>query len=203
MKTYLSPLTPFMESIHALARRCERVPTGWQAVFNDTLVKLAAVDCTARGHVILGGPYTDDLNLRLTQSDVDHAVARVLGRLERATAQTCEICARPGRVRSLGSTVRILCGSCAGPRLAFVAVTRLLQELDETASGDPSEEIWWAVAPVQLRPVIPASAWQVLHVPGTPTPVEYTSHARLREHRTWLEAVHRALDQAVDAQGQP
>ena len=201
MKTPLSPPTPLMASIHALARRCERVPTGWQAVFNDTLIKLAAVDCAVRGHVILGGPYTDDLNLRLTQSDADHAVARVLGRLERATAQTCEICARPGRVRSLGSTVRILCGLCVGPRLALVAVTRLLQELDETAIGGPSEEIWWAVTPVQLRPIIPASAWQVLDVAGASSPVEYTNHARLREHRRWLEAVHRALDQSVEAQG--
>ena len=203
MKTHLSPPTPFMASIQALARRCERVPIGWQAVFNDTMMKLAAVDCTARGHVVLGGPFIDDLNLRLTQSDADHAVSRVLGRLERTTAQTCEICARPGRVRSLGSTVKILCGSCVGPRLALVAVTRLLRELDESPSGDPSEEIWWAVTPVQLRPIIPASAWQVLDVAGAPSPVEYTSHARLREHRTWLEAVHGALDQAVEAQGQP
>lgn len=192
-------VTPLVDSIRWLEARCEYVPQGWQFIFNDTLRKLIAVDCQARAQVTLGGPYMDDINLRITQHGIDPVIAGILQRLERATAQTCEVCGRPGKVRCLDRTVKILCGCCAGPRLASLAVTRVLRELDETAPGKPSEEIWWTTAPLQLRPLIPASAWQVLDVPDASSAVRYTSHARLATHKPWLEAVRRALDQASEA----
>ena len=191
--------TPLVDSIRWLEARCESVPQGWQLIFNDALRKLMAVDCQARAQVTLVGPYVDDINLRITQRGIDPVISGILRRLERATAQTCEVCGRPGKVRCLDRTVKILCGCCAGPRLASFAVTRVLRDLDETASGKSSDEVWWATAPVQLRPLIPAAAWQVLDVPDASSAVRYTSHARLATHRPWLEAVRRALDQAVEA----
>lgn len=191
--------TPLVESIRWLEARCESVPQGWQLIFNDTLRKLMAVDCPARAQVILEGPFMDDMNLRITQRGIDPVIFGILRRLECATAQTCEICGRPGKVRCLDRTVKVMCGSCAGPRLASLAVTRVLRDLDDTANGKPSEEIWWTTAPLQLRPLIPASAWQVLHVPDASSAVHYTSHARLATHRPWLESVRRALDQASEA----
>ena len=191
--------TPFMECIRWLEARCESVPQGWQFAYNEMLRKLAAADCPARADIRVRGPYVDDLNLRVTQSGLDPVVAGILRRVERATAQTCEVCGRPGKLRCLDRTVKIMCGCCAGPRLASVAVTRVLRDLDQAATGKPSEEIWWTTAPLQLRPLIPASAWQVLDVPDASSAVRYTSHARLATHRPWLEAVRRALDQASEA----
>lgn len=191
--------TPLVDSIRWLEARCESVPQGWQLIYNDTLRKLMAVDCQARAQVILGGPCLDDLNLRITQRGVDPVISGILRRLERATAQTCEVCGMPGKVRCLDRSVKILCACCAGPRLASLAVTRVLRDLDETAKGRPSEEIWWTTAPVQLRPLVPAAAWQVLDVPDASSAVHYISQARLAKHRPWLEAVRRALDQAVEA----
>lgn len=191
--------TALVESIRRLEARCEYVPQGWQLTYNDTLHKLMAVDCQARAQVILGGPCLDDLNLRITQRGIDPVISSILRRLERATAQTCEVCGRPGKVRCLDRNVKVLCGGCAGPRLASLAVTRVLRDLDETANGKPSEEIWWTTAPLQLRPLVPAAAWQVLDGSGASSAVHYTSHARLAKHRPWLEAVRRALDKAVEA----
>lgn len=188
--------TPFVESIRWLEARCESVPAGWQLAYNDMLCKLIATDCPARANITVRGPYVDDLNLRVTQSAIDPVVAGILRRLERATAQTCEVCGRPGRLRCLDRTVKVLCGHCAGPRLASLALTRVMRDLDKTAKGSPDEETWWESAPVQLRPLIPASAWQVLDVAGVPSPVQYTSSRRLEKHRPWLEAVRRALDEA-------
>ena len=188
--------TPFVESIRWLEARCESVPAGWQLAYNDMLCKLMAADCPARAEITVRGPYMDDLNLKVTQSALDPVVAGILRRLERATAQTCEMCGRPGRIRCLDRTVKVLCGHCAGPRLAYLALTRVIRDLDKTANGSPDEEIWWESAPVQLRPLIPASAWQVLDVAGVPSPVQYTSSRRLEKHRPWLEAVRRALDEA-------
>ena len=190
--------TPFLDSIRWLEVRCESVPQGWQLAYNEMLRKLAAADCPARADIRVRGPYVDDLNLRVTQSGLDPVVAGVLRRVERATAQTCEVCGRPGKLRCLDRTVKIMCSCCAGPRLASVAVTRVLRDLDQAATGKPSEEIWWTTAPLQLRPLIPASAWQVLDVPDASSAVRYTSHARLATHRPWLEAVRRALDQASE-----
>lgn len=188
--------TPFMECIRWLEARCESVPQGWQLAYNEMLGKLAAADCPARADITVRGPYLDDLNLRVTQSGLDPVVAGILRRVERSTAQTCEVCGQPGKLRCLGRSVKVMCGCCAGPRLASLAVTQVLRDLDETANGKPSEEIWWTTAPLQLRPLIPASAWQVLDVPDASSAVRYTSHARLATHRPWLEAVRRALDQA-------
>ena len=71
-----------------------------------------------------------------------------------------------------------------------------MRDLDQTAKGSPDEEIWWVSAPVQLRPLIPAAAWQVLDVAGVPSAIMYTSSGRLQKYRPWLEAVRRALDEA-------
>ena len=188
--------TRFVESVRWLEARCETVPDGWQLAYNDMLCSLMAADCPARAEIVVRGPYVDDLSLRVTQSAFDPVVAGILKRLERATAQTCEVCRRPGRLRCLDRTVKVLCGHCAGPRLASLALTRVMRDLDKTANGSPDEEIWWESAPVQLRPLIPASAWQVLDVAGMPSPVQYTSSRRLEAHRPWLEAVRRALDDA-------
>ena len=199
MNPYMPVVTPLVDSIRWLEARCESVPQGWQLIYNDTLRKLMAVDCQARALVTLGGPCLDDLNLRITQRGVDPVISGILRRLDRATARTCEVCGRQGKVRCLDRSVKILCACCAGPRLASLAVTRVLRDLDETAKGRPSEEIWWTTAPVQLRPLVPAAAWQVLDVPDASSAVHYTSHARLARHRPWLEAVRRALDEAVEA----
>lgn len=188
--------TPFVESIRWLEARCESVPAGWQLAYNDTLCKLMAADCPARAEITVRGPYMDDLNLRVTQSAYDPVVAGILKRLERATTQTCELCGRPGKLRCLDRNVKVLCGHCAGPRLASLALTRVLRDLDKTANGSPDEQIWWQSAPLQLRPLIPASAWQVLDLAGVPSAVQYTSSGRLAKHRPWLEAVRRALDKA-------
>lgn len=188
--------TPFVESIRWLEARCEAVPEGWQLAYNSMLCRLMAADCPARAEITVRGPRMDDLNLRVTQSAVDPVVAGILKRLERTTAQTCEVCGRHGKLRCLDRTVKVLCGHCAGPRLASIALTRVLRDLDKTANGSPDEEIWWESAPVQLRPLIPASAWQVLDVAGVPSPVQYTSSGRLEMYKPWLEAVLRALEAA-------
>ncbi len=188
--------TPFVQSIRWLEARCESVPDGWQLAYNDMLCRLMAADCPARAEIIVRGPYIDDLSLRVTQSAPDPVVASILKRLERATAQTCEVCSRPGKLRCLDRTVKILCSHCAGPRLASLALARVLRDLDKAADGSLGEEIWWESVPVQLRPLIPASAWQVLDVAGVHSPVRYTSNRRLEAHRPWLEAVRRALDES-------
>ena len=188
--------TRFVESVRWLEARCETVPDGWQLAYNDMLCSLMAADCPARAEIVVRGPYVDDLSLRVTQSAFDPVVAGILKRLERTTAQTCEVCRQPGSLRCLDRTVKVLCGHCAGPRLASLALTRVMRDLDKTANGSPDEEIWWESAPVQLRPLIPASAWQVLDVAGVPSPVQYTSSRRLEAYRPWLEAVRRALDDA-------
>jgi hypothetical protein len=188
--------TPFVESVRWLETRCESVPAGWQLAYNDMLCKLVAADCPARAKITVCGPYMDDLNLRVTQSAPDPVIAGILRRLERATAQTCEACGRPGKLRCLDRTVKVLCGHCAGPRLAFLALTRVMRDLDKTENGSPDEEIWWQSVPVLLRPLIPASAWQVFDIGGVESPVRYTSTGRLQKHRTWLDAVRRALDEA-------
>lgn len=188
--------TPFMECIRWLEVRCESVPQGWQLAYNEMLRKLAAADCPARADIRVRGPYVDDVSLRVTQSGLDPVVAGILRRVERARAQICEVCGRPGKLRCLDRTVKVMCSCCAGPPLASVAVTRVLRDMDEAATGKPSEEIWWQSAPVQLRPLIPASAWQVLDLAGFPSAVRYTSCGRLARFRPWLEAVRRALDTA-------
>jgi hypothetical protein len=98
------PTTPFVESIRWLEARCGSVPAGWQLAYNDMLCRLMAADCPARADIVVRGPFMDDLNLRVTQSAFDPVVAGILRRLERATAQTCEGCGRPAKLRCLDRT---------------------------------------------------------------------------------------------------
>ena len=200
MKQATPKATPFLDSVRWLETRCEWVPVGWQLAYNEALCKLLAIDCAARAHITVSGPYMEDLNLRVGQNGTDSVVAGILGRLERKTAQTCERCGRPGTLRLLDRPViKVLCGFCAGPRLASAALSRLLRDMNQSVSSSLSKEIWWEAAPVELRPLIPAAAWHVFPGNGTSASIWYTSHAQLTSHRPWLEAVQRALDEAPEA----
>ena len=90
----------------------------------------------------LRGPYLDDMNLRISQCGAGPVISGILWRLECASAQTCEVCGRPGKVRCLDRMAKVTCGCCAGPRRASLALTRLLRDPDKTAGGKPSEETW-------------------------------------------------------------
>lgn len=200
MSTAPSSASPFSTSIRSLEARCEQVAWGWQNIYNKTLCRLAAVQCPARDHVSLHGPNVLDLSLEIEQRGEDSVVAGILRKLQTATAQTCEVCSRQGTLRTLGRPVKVLCGTCAGPRYATAAITQLIAELEATSRNIEDKPIWWDNAPIEIRLLLPAAAWQVVGTAGNEGTTYATSLARLRSHAPWLQAVKRALDEAVERQ---
>ena len=200
MSTHPSSASPFSASIRSLEARCDQVAWGWQSIYNTTLCRLAAVQCPVRDHVSLHGPNVLDISLDIEQRGTDAVVAGILRKLQTATAQTCEVCSRRGTLRTLGRPVKVLCGSCAGPRYATAAITQLIAELDASSRNIADKSLWWDDVPIEIRPLLPEAAWQVVATAGNAGTTYATSLARLRSHAPWLQAVTRALDEAVERQ---
>lgn len=200
MSTHPSSASPFSASIRGLEARCGQVTWGWQKIYNRTLCRLVAVQCPARDHVSLHGPHVLDISLDIEQRGEDTVVAGILRKLQTATAQTCEVCSRQGTLRPLGRTVKVLCGSCAGPRQAAAGMAQLVAELEASSRNVEDKPIWWDDVPIEIRPLLPAAAWQRVGAAGNAGTTYATSLSRLRSQTPWLQAIKRALDEAVESQ---
>lgn len=200
MRTHPSSGSPYPASLRSLEARCGQVPWGWQNIYNTTLCRLAAVQCRARDHVSLHGPHVLDISLDIEQRGKDAVVAGILRKLQTATAQTCEVCSRRGTLRPLCRPVKVLCGSCAGPRQAAAAMTQLIAELEASSRNTENKPIWWDDVPIEIRPLLPAAAWQLVGAAGDAATTYATSLARLRSQAPWLQAMKRALDDSVERQ---
>ena len=194
MNHRLELCTPLEEDLRKLVDRGGSVPDGWQTPYAETIARLHAVACEGRAHIRLDGPLMADCNLHLTHRGGDSVIKGILRRLERTTAQTCEVCGRPGRLRVFGMTIKVLCAVCAAPRLALHAVSQLLGDLQLAAEGGFSKPLTFDETPVQVRPMLSAEVWKPLTGSSGDEPSTYaTSLHQLQAHRPRLEAVRQAL----------
>ena len=194
MSRILEPNTPFQEGIRKLVDRGDSVPDGWQTAYTETIARLHAVACESRSHVRLDGPLMADCNLYLTHRGGDRVIEGILGRLERTTAQTCEVCGRPGRLRIFGQTLKVLCPVCAAPRLALHAVSKLLRDMELADARGLSEPITFDETQMQLRPMLLAQVWEpLIDHSGDEPPTYVTSLSQLLALRPRLEAVRQTL----------
>ena len=194
MNRTLEPETPLQADLRKLVDRGGSVPDGWQTPFTETIERLYAVACEGRAHVRLDGPMMADCNLRVTHRGGDRVIEGILGRLERTTAQTCEVCGRPGRLRVRGLTIRVLCPVCAAPRLALQAVLQLLSDLKLAAEGAPAKMLTFDEMPMQLRPMLPAEVWEpLIDSSGDEPPTHATGLHQLQAIRPRLESMRQTL----------
>lgn len=199
MNHALAPRTPLEEDLRKLVDRGGSVPDGWQTPYAETVARLYAVACEGRAHVRLDGPLMADCNLHITHRGGDSVIKGILSRLERTTAQTCEVCGRPGRLRVFGMTIKVLCAVCAAPRLALHAVSQLLGDLGLAAEGGFNRPMTFDDMPVQLRPMLSADVWKPLTGSGGDEPPKHaTSLRQLQGLRPHLEAVRHALTTALE-----
>ena len=200
MKRSLEPETLLHADLRKLVDRGGSVPDGWQTAYTETIARLYAVACDCRAHVRLDGPLMADCNLYVTHRGGDRVIKGILGRLERTTAQTCEVCGRPGWLRVFGQTVKVLCPVCAAPRFALQAVSQLLSDLKLAVDGGSSKTLTFDEAPMQLRPMLPAEVWEPLIDGGGDEPPTYaTSLHQMQALRPRLEAVRQALEATLEA----
>lgn len=176
------------------------MPPSLHRIYNDTLAKLSAVQCKAWAHVVLQRPNMLDIRLQVVQNDGDVVVASILRKLELATSQTCEVCCRPGILRSLSRSVRVLCGNCSGPRLAALALAQPIANVEKSTDDRQGNVVWWGDASLELRPALPAAAWCRAGIAGGTETTHATTHAQLRRYLPWLHAFGKALDHAVELQ---
>lgn len=200
MSRSFKPDTPFQEGIRKLVDRSDSVPDGWQAAYRETIARLHAVTCDGRANVRLDGPLMGDCTLYVTHRGGDRVIEGILGRLERTTAQTCEVCGRPGRLRVLGQTINVLCPVCAAPRFALQAVSQLLSDLKLAAEGGPTKTLTFEETPMQLRPMLSAEVWEpLIDSSGDEPPTHSTNLHQLQALRPRLEAVRQALEATLEA----
>jgi len=184
----------FRQSIQMLAERAGSVPSGWRKAFDDTLVKLSAVDCPARSSTLLSGPFVNDISLSIVAKGQDSVVSGIARCLSARTEQTCERCGRAGRLRTLATRqVAVLCPKCAAPRILNAELTQLLREV-ALADSALLPRIWsYDQLAFQVRPVIPGEVWRTgLVAPGT-TKTHFVSDAALRRLKPTLELLQRKL----------
>ena len=200
MSRILEPNTPFQEGIRKLVHRGDSVPDGWKIPYEKTIAGLHAVACEGRANIELDGPLMADCNLYVTHRGGDRVVAGLLGRLERTTAQTCEVCGRPGKLRVFGQTLKVLCPVCAAPRLALQAVSQLLRDLGLADERSLSEPLTFDETQMQLRPMLLAQVWEpLIDHSGDEPPTYVTSLSQLQALRPRLEAVRQTLLDTLEA----
>ena len=191
--------TPLYADLHQLVDRGGSVPDGWRAAYTETIARLYAVACDGRAHVRLDGPLMADCNMYVTHRGGDRVIKGILGRLERTTAQTCEVCGQPGRLRVFERTVKVLCSVCAAPRFALQAVSQLLSDLKLADDGGSSKTLTFDDAPIVLRPMLPAEVWEpLIDGSGDEPPTYATSLHLLQALRPRLEAVRQALEATLE-----
>lgn len=200
MNRSLEPETPLHTDLRKLVDRGGSVPDGWQAAYTETIARLYAVACNGRAHVRLDGPLMADCNLYVTHRGGDRVIKGILGRLERTTAQTCEVCGRVGRLRVFGQKIKVLCPVCTAPRLALHAVSQLLSDLTLAVEGGPTKTLTLEETPMQLRPMLSAEAWEpLIDSSGNEPPTYVTSLHQLQALRPRLVAVRQALEATLEA----
>ena len=194
MNRSLEPETPLHADLRKLVDRGSCVPDGWQAAYTRTIARLYAAACDCRVHVRLDGPLMADCNLYVTHRGGDGVIKGILGRLERTTAQTCEVCGLAGRLRVFGKVTKVLCPVCTAPRVALQAVSQLLSELKLAVDGGSCKTLTFDEVPMQLRPMLPAKVWEpLIDGSGDEPPTYVTSLSQLQALRPRLEAVRQTL----------
>ena len=191
----------FPDSIRMLGERAGSVPAGWRCAYEDALVALNAVACPRRHDVVLGGPFIDDISLRVSLSRPDCVVRGITRSLSTRTEQTCEKCGLTGRLRSLPTrTVAVLCSTCAAPRMLGAELIRLLRDTHD-ADRTVSPRVWtYDEMPFQVRPVIPREAWHLGPLPERgPGDEHFVSHETLRRLKPHFSLLLEKLTAFIDA----
>ena len=151
--------SPFEQSIHRLAARAGDVPIGWRPVYHKALVALRAIDCPARAHIQLTSPRMADLNLDVGVTKPDSCIDGILRKLRLRTACTCELCGATGTLRSMDRTLQVMCAECAAPRLLRFWISSFVQQMAGALPSGSRLVYTYDQVPLQLRPLIPATAW--------------------------------------------
>lgn len=128
--------SPYEESLSVLNKRVDWIPMGWQALYTDMRVALAAAASPIREQVtVCGGCYED--GLLYVDSGANDAVVQGVLRKARARAKnTCAWCGCHGaRLRQAGECIQTLCGKCGGLYLLKEELTSFLSGRDHMHAG--------------------------------------------------------------------
>ena len=149
----------FEQSIHVTSHRAGDVPSGWRPALHEALMALRAIDCQKRAHIQLTSPRIADLNLDVGSTAPDPCIDGILRKLRFRTAGTCERCGQPGILRCMERTTQVMCAECAGPRLLRFWIKSFVRQMNNPVESHSPAAYRYDELPFQLRPMIPAHAW--------------------------------------------
>lgn len=180
----------FADSWSRLNRQVELIPMGWQRLYSDLRFTLAAISSPGRCTIEISGAWEEDGLLQVQSETTDPVVQGVLRKARVRAMNTCMECGKPGKPRELDEWRQAtLCGSCAGPRLLALEVSRLIA-LDRCGSVDLRHELQFSSSARLVRAAGEAAAL-ACNLPATILFEKLGRDGQLR----WLERLKERLQQ--------
>lgn len=162
------------------------------------MLALNAIRCPQREDLVLHGPNIRDFDLEISASSRDRVVDGILRKLRQRTSRTCENCGRSGIFRADIVKVQVLCATCAAPWLMKARIREFSELIETSVNSDLDAVLTLDQVPIQLRPLLPASLWQMIVGGRNSEPIACASDRNIFRYRARFQAMERLLDEHID-----
>lgn len=188
----------FKEAIAQLAAQGDYVPSGWRALFDETLVKLQCVNCDrrngiefseiafGRGEMViaaLGGGHGSN-------HGTDRVVQGILNRLRQASSVICACCGTRIGVTYRKDCFSTLCDRCHVHR-------QLGQLVDDLFEGEPAYSqaplVEWDALPPNVQALIPHDQVKTAYLKSLGVRIKYVDPQTLHALQPKLKLLKKAL----------
>ena len=162
----------FATCIARLEASLAEVPPGWHGIFLNSVQDLRAVKDAERASVEVGVPTVHRGRLLIEQlptahSQPDAVVQGILRKLAARSVCTCQLCGKPGWLRSGQSHTGTYCADCWTPRALRSEISDWLDRMNQEKEFKAAHPVvLWDALGVGFKAVVPDDALHTLQAAG-------------------------------------
>ncbi|MDM7942569.1 MAG: hypothetical protein QUV35_08065 [Hydrogenophaga sp.] len=185
----------FADQISRLLEQRDYVSPGWLRIFDQTVTRLKAVNCTKRDGIEIGGIAfgRGEMLMEAYGAGSDRVVHGILNRMRQSSGSTCACCGRRYGASYRRDCVQTLCERCH----VYTQLEHALQDILEGASNYAQVPlIEWDALPVNIQLIIPLEKIKVVHLQTLDLNMRYVEPETLQQQRHELVLMKQALNAA-------
>ncbi|MFN7042523.1 MAG: hypothetical protein ACK4OH_15345 [Acidovorax temperans] len=162
----------FATCIARLEASVADVPPGWHSIYLDCVQDLRGVENAERALVEVGVPTVHRGRLLIEQlptahSQPDAVVQGILRKLAARSVCTCQLCGKPGWLRSGQSHPGTYCADCWTPRALRSEISDWLDRMNQEKEFKAAHPVvLWDALGVGFKAVVPDDALHTLQAAG-------------------------------------
>lgn len=182
----------FADQIDCLLEQRDYVSSGWRHVFDETIRRLRAVNCTKRDGVELTEIAfgRGEMIVGAYSAVGDRVVQGILNRMRQVSASTCSCCGRRYGAGYRLDCAQTLCERCH----VHSQLDQALEGILEGASNYTQVPlIEWDALPVNIQMIIAPEKVKVLRLESLDLNIRYVEPETLQQHRRELALMKQAL----------